>query len=507
MLRPEYLAALPDRMSRLFEATEDSILCSMAKQISAQDLYITSTDWQYIKLREMGMAHDEILRRLSTLTGKTSSALTQLMRDAARESLIDDAAAYRAAGLIPNITESQALARVLNIGLSRTRGLFRNLTRTTASVGAQQFIEALDLAHIQVISGAFTPEEAVRMAVKSLAAAGLQAIRYPSGRSTSLDAAVRRATLTGVNQTVLHAQDALAGEMGCDLVEVSAHAGARTGTGVANHAAWQGKIYSRSGRHPRYLPLVDETGYGTGEGLGGWNCRHSMYPYFEGLSQPAYTRRELAEMNAPKYEYNGRRMTEYEATQKQRYIERQIRRYKRENLAMQAAGLDRTESAAKLRQWHAVQHEFLQQTGLKQQYARAYTEGFGRSAARKATQDAKVWTNMQEYATLIAQQELPKRVSRPDRVLPFTFADEQKFLGALPKGATLTSVYTMAGSDTQNVIRDWKRLYNLYGGDPRKWEKRSGDVQGKYYRYVLHWYERDGKIPAGELKTKGVTKQ
>lgn len=507
MLRPKYLAALPDRMARLFEAAEDSILQSMAAQISAQDLYIASTDWQYVKLREMGVAHDEILRRLSALTNKSTSELTQLMREAAREGLIDDVAAYRAAGLTPNITESQALARVLNVGLFRTQGLFRNLTQTTAQAGAAQLIDALDLAHMQVISGAFTPEEAVRIAVKSLAASGLQAITYPSGRRTSLDAAVRRATLTGINQTVLHAQGALADEMGCDLVEVSAHAGARTGTGVANHAAWQGKIYSRSGTHARYPSLVDETGYGTGEGLGGWNCRHSMYPYFEGLSQPAYTRQELVDMNATKHEYNGKRMTEYEATQRQRYIERQIRRYKRENLAMQAAGLDRTESAAKLRQWHAVQNDFLQQTGLKQQYARAHTEGFGRSAARKVTQDAKVWTNMQEYATLIAQQELPKRAARPDRILPFTFADEQKFLGALPKGMTLTNVYAMAGSGTQNVIRDWKRLYNLYGGDPRKWEKRSGEVQGKHYRYVLHWYERDGIIPEGELKTKGVTHQ
>ena len=33
---------------------------------------------------------------------------------------------------------------------------------------------------------------------------------------------------------------------------------------------------------------------------------------------------------APKYEYNGEKLTEYEATQKQRYIERKIRKYKRE---------------------------------------------------------------------------------------------------------------------------------------------------------------------------------
>lgn len=70
------------------------------------------------------------------------------------------------------------------------------------------------------------------------------------------------------------------------------------------------------------------------------------------------------------YTYNGKSLTEYEATQLQRYNERQIRRWKREYVAMEAAGLDTTESAAKVQQWQARQRDFLRQTGLKRQYAR-----------------------------------------------------------------------------------------------------------------------------------------
>ena len=89
--------------------------------------------------------------------------------------------------------------------------------------------------------------------------------------------AVRRAVVTGVNATALKLQETLMDEMGCDLVETSAHAGARP-----SHAVWQGKIFGRSGTHPKYPSLVEGTGYGTGEGLGGWNCRHSIMPFFEG---------------------------------------------------------------------------------------------------------------------------------------------------------------------------------------------------------------------------------
>lgn len=143
-----------------------------------------------------------------------------------------------------------------------------------------------------------------------------------------MDVAVRRAAVTGANQTALRLQDTLADEMGCDLVEVTAHAGARTGKGIANHAAWQGKVYSRSGNSSKYPPLVESTGYGTGAGLGGWNCRHSWFVFFEGISDPAYTQAELDEMNAKKYTYNGEKLSEYEASQKQRAIERNIRRWK-----------------------------------------------------------------------------------------------------------------------------------------------------------------------------------
>lgn len=109
--------------------------------------------------------------------------------------------------------------------------------------------------------------------------------------------------------------------------------------------------------------------YGTGAGLCGWNCRHTFGPYIEG-SPPVWSEEQLAELDTPKYEYNGKKLTEYEASQQQRYNERQIRRWKREESAMKAAGLDSSEAAAKVKEWKGRQQEFLAQTGFKRQYGR-----------------------------------------------------------------------------------------------------------------------------------------
>lgn len=94
-------------------------------------------------------------------------------------------------------------------------------------------------------------------------------------------------------------------------------------------------------------------------------------------------------MNAPKYIYNGKKLTEYEASQQQRVIERNIRRWKREYKGMEAAGLDTSEAAAKLTRWQETQKGFIEQTGLKRQPERERVEGFGSREAAKVIAAAK----------------------------------------------------------------------------------------------------------------------
>jgi hypothetical protein len=370
VLKPKYLERLPDRMLELYSQAEMDILASMAERIAAQDYFIPAAQWQYQKLIEMGNFHSFIVAALASRTGKTRQEIERLMKEAGQKSLSFDTEIYRKAGLDPPpLAASPELLAVLQAGIDNTNGLFDNLTRTTAATATRQFERALDRAYMQITSGAFDYNSAVRSAVKDLAQKGVEVIRYPTGHADYMEVAVRRATVTGVNQTALKMQETLADEMGADLVEVTAHAGARVGIGIANHAEWQGKVYSRSGKHKKFPSLVEKTGYGTGPGLGGWNCRHNMFPYFEGQGR-TYTQRELDQMNAKKYTYNGEKLTEYEASQKQRYIERQIRRWKREQRAMEAAGQPTEEAAAKLAKWQDIQRDFIRQTGLKRQYDR-----------------------------------------------------------------------------------------------------------------------------------------
>lgn len=365
MLSPKYLEDAPGSMVELYAQAETDILIDMARRISTYDYFIPAADHQLRMLEEMGAAQDYVFKRLAELTGKSERELMRLFEEAGEKACNSDAEIYRRAGLDPPaLNTSDALQRRLASGMRQTQQAFTNLTRSAALGAHDELGQALDRAWIQITTGGMDANTAIRSAVKWMAVRGVDTVDYDTGATASIEAAVRRATVTGINQTALGMQWELADLMDSDLVEVTAHAGARP-----EHAVWQGKIYSRSGRSGKYPDFKKSTGYGTGAGLGGWNCRHSFFPYFEG-SKRTFSREELSKLDDKTIEYNGKKLSEYEASQEQRHIERQIRRWKREDKALAAAGQDTTEARRKIVQWQARQRDFVSQTGLKRQYDR-----------------------------------------------------------------------------------------------------------------------------------------
>ena len=250
---------------------------------------------------------------------------------------------------------------------------------------------------MDITSGAFSYQDAVRSAVKSLSKAGIDAIIYPSGHTDKMDVAVRRAVLTGVNQTAARIQTARADEMECDLVETTAHMGARP-----EHMDWQGRIFSRSGKSRKYPDFVKSTGYGTGPGLCGWNCRHTFFAVFPELGDPpAWTRDQLEELNARNIEYNGKRYTRYEINQMQRARERNVRRWKKRYLAETAAVVDTTDSAVRLKAARQSLSDFTKATGGRVDSARTSVPKFGRSEGSRANWAAKDYEKQQKDAIII----------------------------------------------------------------------------------------------------------
>ncbi|MGN0974667.1 MAG: phage minor capsid protein [Gemmiger sp.] len=383
MLTPEYLSTLPDALVELWQQVEDDILRDIARRIGALDQLEPMTptaQWQAWRLVQSRLVQRDVTALLAKYSGKTRAEIRRLLQDAGTQTLETDDEIYRAAGKSPApVNDSPTLRNLLNAGYRQTLGTWQNLTATTANTVTGEFERALDRAWLQVSSGAFDYKTAIARAVDDLAAGGIKAITYPTGHRDTLEVAVRRCVLTGVNQTAAKLQLARMDEMDCAFVEVSAHAGARP-----EHAVWQGKVYHRGGavvyNGIRYEDFETATGYGTGPGLCGWNCRHNFHPFFPGVSERNYTDQRLKELADPQ---------KHEESQRRRALERRVRDAKRRYLAADAAGVDTGKAAARLRDANRALASFRQETGGKVDSARTSVWGFGRSEAGRATSAAE----------------------------------------------------------------------------------------------------------------------
>ncbi|MDE7097526.1 MAG: phage minor capsid protein [Ruminococcus sp.] len=388
MLTPEYYDVLTDDLIRLYSDLDNAIIADITRRILKTGRMTESAKWQAKQLQESGLLYDDILAEIAKRTDATENHIRALFEDASVESVKIDNQSYKKAGLSGIIMLSPAAMQVLNAGFAKCSGNLKNLTMTTAFTSQQAYITACNNAYMQVTSGAFDYNTAIRNAIKSAAVEGTHVL-YPTGHKDRIDVAVRRAVLTGVGQTVRQLSVINANDMGCDIMEITAHSGARP-----SHAVWQGKLVSLSGKNAgkiiegcRVLSL-SEIGYGSGDGFGGWNCRHDWYPFFVGISKRAYSDERLKELDTKNIEYNGKKYSEYEISQIQRRYEREIRSAKREQVAFKTAvqkaqdpelkavmqdSLNYANSVVKDKQ--AKMRDFINQTGQFRDYSREQNYG------------------------------------------------------------------------------------------------------------------------------------
>lgn len=378
MLHPEQVDGYADRAAAAFDQLNSRILRDMARHILEADYTVTASAlWQAQRAKAMGASTSYLIRQFSQLAGVSNKA-AKVFAAAMLEADRQDKAGLppQAAAEAVSLQLSPAAQQIAQSGFRRTMNTLRNLTQTRLLMGNKNMVQThqaqlgriLDEGHLAVVTGAYSSEQVIRRGLETLAAQGVGACTYPSGHVDTLETVVRRAMVTGINQTAIDISLHNAQRLNCRFMELSAHSGARTGDGgpdYTNHSWWQGQIVSLDGE-PGYLSLKD-IGYGDVKGFGGANCRHNWHLFWPGISTPAYTPETLAEYNAPKIPWKGQLLTEEQARQKQRALERQIRRAKRECIVAEEWGVPSEESAAKARlaRARARLNAYLEETGLK----------------------------------------------------------------------------------------------------------------------------------------------
>jgi hypothetical protein len=394
-ITPEQMQEASRRLDKLTQNLEDSIFEDICRRISKTSKVTDTAEFQLRRLKEMGYANDFIEKTVAEYTKKSESEIQRLFYETAQVSEDFYADYYTKTGKsYTPLEKNEYMQQLITAEIDQTKGELVNLTQSmgfavrqadgsTAFTGiAKTYQSVLDLAQMQVATGVFDYNTAIRNAVVSLSDSGLQFVDYASGHRNRADVAVRRAVLTGLSQMTGEIAKRNAEALDTDIVEVTAHAGARP-----SHAEWQGKWYSLSGKSKEYPSLEEATGYGRGDGLKGWNCRHDFYPVIPGISERTYTDEELANIDPEPIEYNGKTLTYYECTQKQRQMETAMRRTKRQIIGAKASEDDDmfTAKSVLLRRQREEYENFSKAAGLLTQNERTRVYGFDRSVSAKAS--------------------------------------------------------------------------------------------------------------------------
>lgn len=402
MLEPHYLQQIADGAeqiaSELHEYIIQQIVDRMMTRIGRGESYLlTSSDrWRIGVLQDSGYLIEDITAELAKYTKRQEKEIKAAMEEAGVKALEYDDKIYQAAGLSPMpLTQSPELIRLMERSYNATLGEWRNMTRTTAQAAQRLFLNECDLAYNKVVSGAVAYNQAVREAVEAAVSNGVY-VDYPTGHRDTIETATARAVRTGIAQAAGDISIKRMEEMDWDIILVSAHIGARTGDGgqnPGNHLWWQGQFYSRTGRDKRFPDFYEHTGYGTGEGLCGWNCRHS-FGSGDGVNNPYKDIQTEDNYRMEKLE------------QRQRALERRVRKTKREVMGLQEAVEKCQDEAAKfelqqtldrksylLSRQNNAYSEFCKENGLRPLQERLQVAKWSREQAAKARGAARRYSS------------------------------------------------------------------------------------------------------------------
>ena len=406
MLDPHYLQQIADGTeqiaSELHEYVIRQIVDRMIIRIGRGDDYmLTSSDrWRIQVLQDAGYLLEDITAELSKYTKRQEKEIKAAMEEAGIKALEYDDKIYQAAGLSPMpLTQSPALIRLMERNYRATLGEWTNYTRTTAQSAQRLFINECDMAYNKVMNGATSYTQAVKEAVENVASGDITLIQYRSKntgdiRNDTIETATARAVRTGISQATAQITLKRMEEMKWEVVLVSAHVGARNIGGIPeNHELWQGQFYSLPQYGHRFPDFYYSTGYGDITGLCGVNCRHSFGPG-DGENNP-YDTIDTEE---------NRKV--YEVEQRQRSLERRVRKTKREVMGLQEAvkkcqddvsrlelqqTLDR--KSYLLQRQNKAYNEFCKMNNLRTQQERLQIARWNREQAARARGAARRYQN------------------------------------------------------------------------------------------------------------------
>lgn len=387
MIDPRDLESYGYGAEKIFANLEIRIMLDVARRIHDANVITRSADWQLYQLKLMGYSNADIRKLVESALGDSEAYVNSLYEEAIKTDYIRYKPMYEYMNkdFVPWIANTQ----LRNIVEQKRRNTINDYTNMTRSLGfvindgtglkavrlTDYVNDKLNQCYVDIATGAFDYNTTLRKAVTEMTNSGVRWINYDTGWHNRITVAARRSIMSSLSDINSSISDQVAKDLNTDMFEVTAHANARP-----THAVWQGGWYTKR-------ELEEVCGLGDVTGLLGANCYHNYYPVIPGLSRHTYTKRELEEWKSdtPK-EYEGKAYTGYEATQRMRKMETNMRAYRERIKILKESGGSEVDILATQARYRTQMNEyakFSDAMGLKQQKERIYADGLGKMGTCK----------------------------------------------------------------------------------------------------------------------------
>lgn len=468
----------------IFVDLQQQILSDIVRRIKTTDVITRTADFQINQLKQLGMSDREIYEKLHAALGRSDQYIDQVFKEAIETDYIDNKELYKAKGkeFIP-FKENAYIQDWISAVSKQTKAEMHNLARQIGFVvrdkdgwitrPVPEYVRnLLDNAILQVQMGTFDYNTVLKKAVQEMTNSGIRFIEYGSGRMNRVTVAARRAVMTGTSQIVKQINEKTAEDLQTEHFEVTAHANARP-----SHALWQGRVYTRK-------ELETVCGLGSVTGLLGANCYHLYYPFIPGVSKRTYTDEELEHLkNTEPKEYQNTTYTGYEAQQKMRRMETNMRA-QREKIKLLKDGdadqIDILGAQAIYRRQMDDYVKFAKAMGMKQQKERIYIDGLGKMG--------NSYPEKRKVKDIQIPKSIGARWSNYD-IIDTGTGEKYRFT----EGTRLQDVEVFAGKGVKTPFRKARKYANLYGGNPEDWQHvkavaiintPDGDRKAE-----IHWFQ------------------
>lgn len=321
-------------MADLYNSLEGEIIKILIKRLGRGHTNITQ--WQAQKLSELHLFNNDVTKLLSEVTDVAESEIRKMFEEAGDAIVEDvDRAVPYAAQPIPNTLDNVMRAYHNQVWSDIDNYVNQTLITTNYTGTAERaYTDVMNRTTAMFNTGLYSFEDAVERSITELAQKGIQSTFIDKGGHTW---SLERYTRTVLKSTLGNTYDSLRKERmadyGLHTVVVTSHVGAR-----AECSRIQGNVVDL--RYLGEIPINSEyksiydpswgADYGTAGGHRGTNCRHNHIIFVPGVNVN----------NQPKVDVKlNKRIAEAQA--KQRRIEREIVKYKKNLMVSENMGSEK----------------------------------------------------------------------------------------------------------------------------------------------------------------------